>query len=83
MRVNKGGCPLPAPPLRIVWLIERGQVGAFFCGETEKGGCCAARRTACLIARLTAPLQENGGILGFYTCNYFMVSVHLGAHGLG
>jgi len=47
VRVNKGGCPLPAPPLRIVWLIERGQVGAVFCGETEKGGCCAARRTAC------------------------------------
>ena len=38
MRVNKGGCPLPAPPLRIVWLIERGQVGAFFRGETERGG---------------------------------------------
>lgn len=37
-RVNKGGGPLPAPPLRIVWLIERAQAGAFFCGETERVG---------------------------------------------
>ena len=56
MRVNKGGCPLPAPPLRIVWLIERGQVGAFFRGETERGGCFPGRM---VLGRLCALAVTN------------------------
>ena len=57
--------------------------GVFLRREREGGVLCGEAHSMSLIARLTAPLRENGGILGFYTCNYFMVSVHLGEHGLG
>ena len=37
-RINKGGGPLLAPSLGIVWLVERARVGAFSLGEVEGVG---------------------------------------------
>jgi len=37
-RINKGGAPLLAPPLRIVWLVEGAWVGAFSLGDVEGVG---------------------------------------------
>ena len=37
-RINKGGGPLLAPSLGIVWLVERARGGAFSRGEVAGGG---------------------------------------------
>ena len=57
--------------------------GVFLWRDREGAGVVRRGAKPALIALITAPLRENGGILGFYTCIYFMVNVHLGEHGLG